>query len=91
MFFKSQSLKAHILIHTGDKPNTCDTCSKCVTRLSCLKAYILLHTGDKLYTCDTCSKCFTHLSSLKAHNSFIQEISLMLVTLVLNVLLIYLA
>ena len=46
-FFSGLSgLKAHILIHTGDKADAYDTCYKCLTYLSGLKSHILIHTGD---------------------------------------------
>ena len=65
-FTQSSSLKAHMLIHTNEKPYECDVCEKSFTQASNLKRHKRIHTNE-MFECDVCEKRFTTSGNLRRH------------------------
>ena len=62
------SLRKHMLVHTDERPYTCQDCGRRCKTSSHLKSHIrIVHVREKNYACSVCGKAFAQSLGLKAH------------------------
>lgn len=62
-----ESLKAHLLTHTGTRPYKCKYCERVYTAESDLNEHLKTHIGDNIYNCSECAKTFKYKIELRQH------------------------
>ena len=67
-FRLARNLKRHMIVHTDERPYTCQDCGCRCRTSSQLKLHIrAVHAGEKSHVCSDCGKMFSQTVGLKAH------------------------
>ena len=67
VFTVPESLKAHKLTHTGERPYPCPRCPSKFRSMGHLTSHMSIHTGVKAYACYWCHKQFSQARSWRTH------------------------
>jgi uncharacterized Zn-finger protein len=66
-FWRSCTLKRHMLVHSGERPHICHLCNRTFQEAERLKEHMLDHTGEKPHACNWCNKSFKRAQVMKQH------------------------
>ena len=62
-----QSLRKHMVTHTGERQYSCHLCSNSYTQKHNLTKHLLVHSGEKPFSCEYCGASYRTRHLLKNH------------------------
>ncbi|KAI8597856.1 hypothetical protein EDD21DRAFT_310228, partial [Dissophora ornata] len=66
-FTRPFNLRAHMRVHTAERPYKCDVCALAFSRLHDRNRHAKLHTGIKPFECQFCHHQFIRPDALRRH------------------------
>ncbi|XP_061894372.1 gastrula zinc finger protein XlCGF57.1-like [Entelurus aequoreus] len=66
-FNRKESMKRHMVTHTGERPFTCSVCVRSFSLKQYLARHMMIHTGENPFSCSVCNNRFRDKFKLMVH------------------------
>ncbi|XP_061744821.1 gastrula zinc finger protein XlCGF57.1-like isoform X2 [Nerophis ophidion] len=66
-FNRKESMKRHMVTHTGERPFTCSVCVRSFSLKQYLERHMMIHTGENPFSCSVCNNRFRDKFKLMVH------------------------
>ncbi|KAL1460857.1 hypothetical protein WDU94_012796 [Cyamophila willieti] len=63
-------IKAHMSVHSSDRPFYCELCGSSFKKSDHLKTHQLIHKGSKPHVCPVCEKAYTQIGDMYKHAKY---------------------
>lgn len=67
VMIKKYNMKKHMLIHTGEKPYSCNICANRFVQKIQLDSHVFVHTRESKHMCNICERKFPRAIDLNRH------------------------